>query len=75
MVSETEQILCREFAETVQKNTDVQETMDRQLQTRWKQTEAKLRDVHIIQQRNERRLQLEAQTLRRPQDLEHKTFT
>ena len=43
--SEAEKILCRESAEGAQRATEVQEAMDKQLQERWRQAEAELRDL------------------------------
>ena len=45
VVSEAEQVLCRESAEAAQRTTEVQKTMDKRFQTRWRQAEAELRDL------------------------------
>ena len=44
VVTETEEVLCRKSAQTAQHATEIQKTMDKQYQTRWKQAEAELRD-------------------------------
>ena len=45
MVSETEQALVRESAETARWTAQVQETMDNQKDSRWQEAEAQLRDM------------------------------
>ena len=45
VVSEAEQALVKESAEAAQRATEVQETMDKQFQARWRQAEAQLRDM------------------------------
>ena len=92
VVSEAEQVLCRESAEAAHHATEVQEAMDKQFQARWRQAEAELRDLcksnsaqvqsiaaklhenelehQQLHTAQERQLQLEAQALRRSQDLE-----
>ena len=45
VVNEAEQMLVRESAETAHRTTEVQKTMDKQFQTRWKEAEAQLRDM------------------------------
>ena len=45
VVTETEQVLCRESAQTAEQATKIQEAMDKRLQAQWKQTEAKLQDL------------------------------
>ena len=76
MVSEAEQVLCRESAEAAQRATKVQEAMDKQFQAQWRQAEAELRDLcksssavylehQQLQTAQERQLQFEAQALRR----------
>ena len=42
MVNEAEQTLVEKPAETAQRATEVQEAMDKQFQTRWRQAEAQL---------------------------------
>ena len=45
VANEAEQVLCQESAQAAQHATEVQEAMDKQFQTRWRQTEAELRDL------------------------------
>ena len=45
VVNEAEQMLVRESAETAHRTTEVQKTMDKQFQTRWKEAKAQLRDM------------------------------
>ena len=45
VVTETEQALCEETAQAAQHATVVQKAMDKQFQARWRQAEAKLRDL------------------------------
>ena len=40
VVTETEQVLCQESAQAAQHATEIQEAMDKQFQTRWRQAEA-----------------------------------
>ena len=90
VVSEAEQVLCRESAEAAHCATEVQEAKDKQFQAdgdKLKQNSecksncaqaqtlaTRLRDNELEHQQlrtaQERQLQLEAQTLRRSQDLE-----
>ena len=44
-VTEAEQALCQESAHAAHQATEVQEAMDKQFQTRWRQTEAELQDL------------------------------
>ena len=45
VVSEAEQALARESAETAQQTNEVQETMDKQFQAQWREAEAQLKDM------------------------------
>ena len=45
VVTEAEQVLCRESAQATQQATEIQEAMDKQYQARWRQAEAELRDL------------------------------
>ena len=45
VVTEAEEVLCRESAQAAQHATKAQETMDKQYQARWRQAEAELRDL------------------------------
>ena len=45
VVSETPQVVCRESAEAAHRAAEVQKTMDKQLQIRWRQAEAELRNL------------------------------
>ena len=45
VVSEAEQVLCRESAEAAHCATEIQKTMDKQFQIRWRQAEAELRNL------------------------------
>ena len=45
VVTEAEEVLCRESAQAAQYATEAQEAMDQQYQARWRQAEAELRDL------------------------------
>ena len=45
MVSEAEQVLCKESAEAAHRAIESQKAMDKQFQTRWRQTETELHDA------------------------------
>ena len=45
VVSEAKQVFCRESTEAAHRATEVQKTMDKQFQARWRQAEAELRDL------------------------------
>ena len=45
VVTEAEEVLCRESAQAAQHATEAQEAMDEQYQARWRQAEAELRDL------------------------------
>ena len=45
VVSETEQVLCKESAEATHRATEVQKSMDKLFQIRWRQIEAEFPDM------------------------------
>ena len=45
VVTETEEVLCRESAQVAQQATETQEAMDQHYKARWNQAEADLRDL------------------------------
>ena len=45
VVSEEEQVLCRESAEAAHRFTEAQEAVDKQFQARWRQAEGELHDM------------------------------
>ena len=71
--SEAEQVLVRQSAEAAQKANEVQAAMDKQqLAASLQRSELEHQQLHTA---NERRLQLEAQTLRTSQDLEQQALS
>ena len=86
VVTEAEEVLCRESAQMAQNATEAQEAMDQQYKAKWQQAESdlkalcqsnsaqvqsfasKMRETNVEHQQlhdaQERRIQLEAQTLR-----------
>ena len=67
VVSEAEQVLCRESAEAAQHAIEIQEAMDKHCHARWRQAEAEFRD---LRQSNNARVQTLAARLRES-ELEH----
>ena len=73
VVSETERVPVREPAEAAQKTNEVQKTMDKQFQTRWRETEAQLRDVYESNSAQAQQLAASLQAAKRSPRLETRT--